>query len=74
MSIESLKQQARRHEQDEEWKKALDQYKKAINALAEDDQADIGLVNRVGDLFVRVGSLDEAVKFADVTERLRELR
>ena len=62
MSIESLKQQARRHEQDEEWQKALDQYKKAINALAQDDQTDIGLINRVGDLFVRVGALDDAVK------------
>jgi tetratricopeptide (TPR) repeat protein len=62
MSIESLKQQARRHEQNEEWQKALDQYKKAINALAEDDQTDIGLINRVGDLNVRVGKLDGAVE------------
>jgi tetratricopeptide (TPR) repeat protein len=61
MSIESLKQQARRHEQDEEWQKALDQYKKAIAALAQDDQTDIGLINRVGDLYVRVGALDNAV-------------
>jgi tetratricopeptide (TPR) repeat protein len=63
MSIESLKQQARRHEQDEEWQKALDQYRKAIDELAEDEQTDIGLINRVGDLYVRVGGLDEAVKF-----------
>lgn len=63
MSIEALKQQARRHEQNEEWQKALDHYKKAINALAEDDQADIGLINRVGDLFVRVGKLDDAVDY-----------
>ena len=61
MSIESLKQQARRHEQNEEWRKALDQYKKALNALAQDEQSDIGLINRVGDLFVRVGALDDAV-------------
>jgi tetratricopeptide (TPR) repeat protein len=62
MSIESLKQQARRHEQDEEWLKALEQYKKAISALDQDDQTDIGLINRVGDLYVRVGKLDDAVK------------
>jgi tetratricopeptide (TPR) repeat protein len=61
MSIESLKQQARKHEQNEDWKKALDQYKKALTELARDDQVDIGLYNRVGDLFVRVGQLDEAV-------------
>jgi tetratricopeptide (TPR) repeat protein len=61
MSIESLKEQARRHEQKEEWQKALDQYKKAIAQLEKEDQPDIGLYNRVGDLFVRVGNLDEAV-------------
>jgi tetratricopeptide (TPR) repeat protein len=63
MSIESLKQQARRHEQDEEWLKALDQYRKAIDELSQDEQTDIGLINRVGDLYVRVGKLDEAVKY-----------
>ncbi|HSW31943.1 MAG TPA: tetratricopeptide repeat protein [Longimicrobiales bacterium] len=61
MSIESLKEQARRHEQKEEWLKALDQYKKAIAQLEKEDQPDIGLYNRVGDLFVRVGNLEEAV-------------
>ncbi len=61
MSIESLKEQARRHEQAEEWHKALDQYNKAIEQLESDDQPDIGLYNRVGDLYVRVGKLDEAV-------------
>jgi tetratricopeptide (TPR) repeat protein len=62
MSIEKLKEQARRHEQKEEWQKALDEYKVAIKKLAEDDQPDIGLYNRVGDLYVRVGNLDQAVK------------
>jgi len=57
MSIESLKEQARRHEQKEEWRKALDQYRKAIARLEKDDQPDIGLYNRVGDLFVRVSDL-----------------
>jgi tetratricopeptide (TPR) repeat protein len=65
MSIESLKQQARRHEQDEDWQKALDQYQKAIKELDNEDQTDIGLINRVGDLFVRVGKLDQAVKYYD---------
>ncbi|MEQ9399330.1 MAG: tetratricopeptide repeat protein [Longimicrobiales bacterium] len=63
MSIEKLKEQARRHEQKEEWQKALDQYKKAIEKLAEEDQPDIGLYNRVGDLFVRVGNLADAVEY-----------
>jgi tetratricopeptide (TPR) repeat protein len=63
MSIESLKQQARRHEQNEEWDKALDQYQKAIEELSQDEQTDIGLINRVGDLFVRVGKVDKAVEY-----------
>lgn len=73
MSIESLKQQARRHEQEEEWQKALDLYRKAIDELAQDEQTDIGLINRVGDLYVRVGKLDEAVKcFEQAVDLYRE--
>lgn len=62
MSIESLKQQARKHEQKEEWRKALDLYTKALAELERDDQVDISLYNRVGDLFVRVGQIDQAVE------------
>ncbi|MDA0313180.1 MAG: tetratricopeptide repeat protein [Gemmatimonadetes bacterium] len=62
MSIEALKEQARRHEQKEEWQKPLAQYSKAIDKLAEEEQPDIGLYNRVGDLCVRVGDLDAAVE------------
>ncbi len=65
MSIESLKQQARKHEQNEEWQKALAQYEKALAALTRDEQVDIGLYNRVGDLYVRVGGLDQAVEHYD---------
>ena len=62
MSIESLKEQVRRHEQKEKWQKALDQYSKAIAQLVEDYQPDTGLYNRVGDLCVRVGNLDAAIE------------
>ncbi len=65
MSIESLKQQARKHEQNEEWQKALDQYNRALAELAREEQVDIGLHNRVGDLYVRVGDLDQAVEHYD---------
>ena len=61
MSIEGLKEQARKHEQKEEWDKALVQYGLAIAKLAEEEQPDIGLYNRVGDLYVRVGNLAAAV-------------
>lgn len=65
MSIESLKQQARKHEQDEEWQKALAQYMKVLAALTREEQVDIGLYNRVGDLHLRVGGLDQAVEHYD---------
>lgn len=55
MSIESLKEQARTHEQKEEWGKAIDE-------LEKDDRSDIGPYNRVADLQVRKGQLEDAVK------------
>ena len=60
-SIEDLKKQARNHERKEEWAKALDQYKLAITLLAEEEQPDIGLYNRVGDIQVRQGQIADAV-------------
>ena len=60
-SIEALKKQARSHEQKEEWSKALDQYKRAIAQLAQEEQPDIGLYNRVADIQVRQGQIAEAV-------------
>lgn len=65
-SIEGLKEQARRHEQKEEWKKALDLYLKAIEQLEAEEQPDIGLYNRVGDLFTRT---DERTRAADHYEK-----
>jgi tetratricopeptide (TPR) repeat protein len=61
-SIESLKEAARRHEQREEWQKALDLYGKAIEKLDERESPDIGLFNRVGDLNTRIGRPEAAVE------------
>ena len=60
-AIEALKEQARSHEQKEEWAKALDLYKKAINKLAAEEAPDIGLYNRVADIQVRLGQIQDAV-------------
>jgi tetratricopeptide (TPR) repeat protein len=62
LSIEALKEQARRHEQEEEWQQALALYLKAIDRLEEDDKLDIGLYNRVGDLQTRLGNIEGAVE------------
>ncbi|MDX1492509.1 MAG: tetratricopeptide repeat protein [Longimicrobiales bacterium] len=73
MSIESLKQKARKAEQKEDWQKALELYNKALTELAKEDQVDIGLYNRVGDLYVRVGRLDDAVEnYEKAVELYRE--
>lgn len=61
MTVESLKKEARRHEQREEWIKALDLYLQAIEAQAGEDEPDIALHNRVGDLQVRLSDLEGAV-------------
>jgi len=63
MRIESLKKRAREQEQNEEWQKALDQYQQVLTELAREQQEDIGLYNRLGDLSVRVGELDEALEY-----------
>jgi tetratricopeptide (TPR) repeat protein len=65
MSIESLKATARRHEQNEEWQKALDHYGQAIARLDQEDQPDSGLHNRVGDLYVKVGNYEQAIEHYD---------
>ena len=61
--IEHLKEEARRFEQDEQWGKALDLYSQAIDLLSADDQPDIALFNRSGDLATKVGSAAQAVAF-----------
>jgi tetratricopeptide (TPR) repeat protein len=61
MKIDKLKEQARRHEQAEQWSKALDFYLQAIEVTESSEEPDISLFNRVGDLQVRVGDLDGAV-------------
>jgi tetratricopeptide (TPR) repeat protein len=65
MSIDSLKEQARRHERDEEWRKALDLYLKAIDRLDGADEPDVSIFNRAADLHVRLGNLEGALKLYD---------
>jgi tetratricopeptide (TPR) repeat protein len=61
MNIDSLKEQARRHEREEEWRKALDLYQKAIERLDGADEPDVSIFNRAADLHVRLGNLEEAL-------------
>lgn len=61
-SVEALKEKARHHEQNEEWKPARDLYMQAIAALDGEAQLDIGLYNRVGDILVKIGDFEKAVE------------
>ncbi|MEX0936171.1 MAG: tetratricopeptide repeat protein [Gemmatimonadota bacterium] len=70
MTIESLKEAARRHEQSEEWIKALDLYLQAIDQQSDEDEPDIALYNRVGDLQVRLGDIEGAVGNYDTAIQL----
>ena len=63
MSIEALKEQAREYEQNEQWEKALDLYTQAIDQISSDDEPDVGLFNRSGDLATRIGRDAQAVTF-----------
>lgn len=45
MRVEALKEQARGHEQNEQWQKALDLYIKAMDRMSDEDAPDIGLLD-----------------------------
>ena len=62
MKVEKLKEKARRHEQREEWQKALDLYQTALQMQQEDEAEDITLLNRVGDIQTRLGQVEGAVE------------
>jgi hypothetical protein len=62
-SISKLKDEARRYEQREEWEKAIQAYLQVIrNADEGEAEVELPLYNRVGDLCVRLGKPQEAVR------------
>ena len=62
-AIAKLKDDARKHEQKEEWEKAIQAYLQVLKLGEQGDGAelDLPLYNRVGDLYVRLGRPTEAV-------------
>jgi tetratricopeptide (TPR) repeat protein len=62
MKVEELKEQARLHEQREEWPKALDLYGTALRKQDHDEAPDISLYNRVGDIQTKLGHANSAVE------------
>ena len=63
--IAKLKDEARKHEQREEWDRAIQAYGEVLRLGEAGDGAelDLPLYNRVGDLYVRLGRAAEAVKY-----------
>ena len=63
-SISKLKDDARRHEQKEEWEKAIQVYLQVLQ-IGEEGEAEVELplYNRVGDLAVRLGRPKDAVRY-----------
>jgi tetratricopeptide (TPR) repeat protein len=63
--IAKLKDEARKHEQKEEWDKAIHAYSEVLRIGEEGDGAelDLPLYNRVGDLYVRLGRPKDAVTY-----------
>jgi len=64
MSLEKLKDTARKFEQKEDWRKAIEVYLKAIQQIesGKDTTPDLSLYNRVGDLYLKVGDTAAAVR------------
>src|SRR4051794_29492865 len=64
MNLEKLKDSARKFEQKEEWRKAIEVYLKAIQQIESgaETSPDLSLYNRVGDLYLKVNDQAAAVR------------
>lgn len=64
MSLDKLKDAARKFEQKEDWRRAIEVYLKAIQEIesGKDASPDLGLYNRVGDLYLKMGDTASAVR------------
>jgi tetratricopeptide (TPR) repeat protein len=63
-SISKLKDDARRHEQKEEWEKAIQIYLQVLQIGEEGEgEVELPLYNRVGDLAARLGRAKDAVRY-----------
>jgi tetratricopeptide (TPR) repeat protein len=64
MNLEKLKDSARKFEQKEEWRKAIDVYLKAIQQIESgaETSPDLSLYNRVGDLYLKINDTAAAVR------------
>lgn len=64
MNLEKLKDSARKFEQKEDWRKAIEVYLKAIQQIESgaETSPDLSLYNRVGDLYLKISDTAAAVR------------
>src|SRR5262249_22145862 len=64
MNLEKLKDSARKFEQKEDWRKAIDVYLKAIQQIESgaETSPDLSLYNRIGDLYLKIHDTPAAVR------------
>jgi tetratricopeptide (TPR) repeat protein len=64
MNLDKLKDTARKHEQKEDWRKAIEVYQRVLQAFESGEEAapDLALYNKVGDLYLKVGDIPAAVR------------
>ena len=64
MNLEKLKDSARKFEQKEDWRKAIEVYLKAIQQIESgaETSPDLSLYNRVGDLYLKINDIAAAVR------------
>mgnify|MGYP006175022953 CR=1 FL=1 len=64
-SIAKLKDRARKHEQREDWKAAIEAYQQVLEAEQSEAELELelGLFNRIGDLYLRINQTDQAVSY-----------
>jgi tetratricopeptide (TPR) repeat protein len=74
-SISKLKDEARRYEQREEWEKAIQAYLQVLQTADEGEaEVELPLYNRLGDLCVRLGKPQEAVRhYEQAADRYAEV-
>lgn len=64
MNLEKLKDSARKFEQKEDWRRAIEVYLKAIQQIESGTESspDLSLYNRVGDLYLKISDTPSAVR------------
>jgi tetratricopeptide (TPR) repeat protein len=64
MNLEKLKDTARKFEQKEDWRRAIEVYLKAVQQIesGQDTSPDLSLYNRVGDLYLKINDTASAVR------------